>query len=216
MSSIKYLNEVGTQLLWNKVKAKYIAVLKANGVELTYTQDTNGFKVADITIPTATSDLTNDSNFVQDANYTHITVDSALSASSTNPVENQAINTALGNKADLASPALTGTPTAPTAAAGTNNTQIANTAFVTDAITTAIAGVAGVQFLIVQSLPASGAAGTIYLISNGGATGNSYDEYIWVNNSWEKIGTTDVDLSGYVQTSDLVAITSNEIDTICT
>jgi hypothetical protein len=34
------------------------------------------------------------------------------------------------NKAPLVSPALTGTPTAPTAAVGTNNTQIANTAFV--------------------------------------------------------------------------------------
>jgi hypothetical protein len=35
------------------------------------------------------------------------------------------------------SPALTGTPTAPTASAGTNTTQIATTAFVTTAITTA-------------------------------------------------------------------------------
>jgi hypothetical protein len=34
------------------------------------------------------------------------------------------------NKADLNSPALTGTPTAPTAAAGTNTNQIATTAFV--------------------------------------------------------------------------------------
>lgn len=39
-----------------------------------------------------------------------------------------------GNKADLASPALTGTPTAPTATAGTNTTQIATTAFVGNAI----------------------------------------------------------------------------------
>ncbi len=38
-------------------------------------------------------------------------------------------------KAPLASPALTGTPTAPTAAAGTNTTQLANTAFVTGEIT---------------------------------------------------------------------------------
>ncbi len=38
--------------------------------------------------------------------------------------------TALNLKADLASPALTGTPTAPTASSGTNNTQIATTAFV--------------------------------------------------------------------------------------
>lgn len=36
-------------------------------------------------------------------------------------------------KAPLASPALTGTPTAPTAASGTNTTQIATTAFVTAA-----------------------------------------------------------------------------------
>ena len=40
------------------------------------------------------------------------------------------ITTALGTKAPLASPALTGTPTAPTAAAATNSTQIATTAFV--------------------------------------------------------------------------------------
>lgn len=39
-----------------------------------------------------------------------------------------------GNKADLASPAFTGTPTAPTATAGTNTTQIATTAFVKTAI----------------------------------------------------------------------------------
>lgn len=38
------------------------------------------------------------------------------------------------NKADLASPAFTGTPTAPTAAAATNTTQLATTAFVTGAI----------------------------------------------------------------------------------
>jgi len=37
---------------------------------------------------------------------------------------------ALAGKAPLASPALTGTPTAPTAAVGTNTTQIATTAFV--------------------------------------------------------------------------------------
>jgi hypothetical protein len=39
------------------------------------------------------------------------------------------IATAVATKADLASPALTGTPTAPTASAGTSTTQIATTAF---------------------------------------------------------------------------------------
>lgn len=44
------------------------------------------------------------------------------------------INNALALKAPLASPALTGTPTAPTAAQTVNNTQIATTAFVKAAI----------------------------------------------------------------------------------
>ena len=41
-----------------------------------------------------------------------------------------AIASAVSSKADLNSPALTGTPTAPTASAGTNTTQVATTAFV--------------------------------------------------------------------------------------
>ncbi len=41
-----------------------------------------------------------------------------------------AVASAISSKADLNSPALTGTPTAPTASAGTNTTQIATTAFV--------------------------------------------------------------------------------------
>ena len=41
-----------------------------------------------------------------------------------------AIASAVSSKADLNSPALTGTPTTPTASAGTNTTQVATTAFV--------------------------------------------------------------------------------------
>lgn len=44
----------------------------------------------------------------------------------------------LDDKAPLASPALTGKPTAPTAAKGTNDTQIANTAFVAQAVATLV------------------------------------------------------------------------------
>lgn len=45
-------------------------------------------------------------------------------------------------KADLASPTFTGTPKAPTAAAGTNTTQIATTAFVQSAVAAASTGAA--------------------------------------------------------------------------
>lgn len=49
----------------------------------------------------------------------------------------------LNTKAALASPALTGTPTAPTAGRGTNNAQVATTAFVTQAIAALINGSPG-------------------------------------------------------------------------
>ena len=45
------------------------------------------------------------------------------------------ISTAIASKADLSSPALVGVPTAPTATAGNNTTQVATTAFVTTAVT---------------------------------------------------------------------------------
>ncbi|AXX89350.1 hypothetical protein CKA55_07545 [Arcobacter suis] len=52
------------------------------------------------------------------------------------------VQTQLNAKAALASPALTGTPTAPTATVGTNNTQIATTAFVLANITNTVVGTA--------------------------------------------------------------------------
>lgn len=52
-------------------------------------------------------------------------------------VELTAVASAISSKADTASPTFSGSPLAPTASAGTNTTQIATTAFVTTAITTA-------------------------------------------------------------------------------
>jgi len=50
---------------------------------------------------------------------------------------------ALDLKAPLASPALTGTPTAPTATAGTSTTQVATTAFVSTAVSNIVDGAPG-------------------------------------------------------------------------
>lgn len=49
------------------------------------------------------------------------------------------IATAIATKADLASPSLTGSPTAPTQSSGDSSTKLATTAFVAAAITTGIA-----------------------------------------------------------------------------
>jgi hypothetical protein len=52
-----------------------------------------------------------------------------------------AIASAVASKADISSPALLGTPTAPTASSGTNTTQLATTSFVTTALTAALTAV---------------------------------------------------------------------------
>ena len=85
---------------------------------------------------------------------------------------------------------------------------------VDDAIQDALADITGIDFQVVQELPATGQKGVIYLLANSGTTPNVYDEYIWVNNAFEKIGTTAVDLSGYVQAVEMHALTNSEIDTI--
>ena len=54
----------------------------------------------------------------------------------------QASDISAVNGALLASPAFTGTPTGPTATAGTSNTQFATTAFVQNAVSSVVAGVA--------------------------------------------------------------------------
>lgn len=65
----------------------------------------------------------------------------------------------------------------------------------------------GFTATIVNSLPATGEVGVMYLKLNTSASveGNVYDEYIWVNNKFEKIGSTEttVDLSGYVTQTEM-------------
>lgn len=103
----------------------------------------------------------------------------------------------------------------------TNNNQLTNGAGyqtasdVNTAIATAVAGITSFEYEVVQSLPVEGEAGVIYLVAHSHGTGDSYDEYIWVSNAFEKIGNTDIDLSGYVLSTDLVAITDTEINQIC-
>lgn len=104
----------------------------------------------------------------------------------------------------------------------TNNNQLTNGAGyqtsseVNSAITSAISGVTQFDYQIVESLPATGVKGTIYLISNNGTGTNIYDEYIWITDKFEKFGTAEIDLSEYVKYSSLEEITNAEIDAIFT
>ena len=177
-------------------------------------------KIVNLTIPTKLTDLTNDGNFVTDANYVH--TDNNFTTTLKNKLNGIATGAEVNVQSDWS---VTSTSSdayiknKPTKVSDfTNDSGFQNATQVQDAINAALADITGIEFQIVQTLPATGEKGVIYLVPNSGSAGNSYDEYIWITNgstsSFEKIGTTDVDLSGYVQYTDLVAITNSEIDTI--
>ena len=97
------------------------------------------------------------------------------------------------------------------------NTAITGKGYQTaSAINSAIAGVTQFDLQVVENLPAKGKKGVIYLMAHSHASGDAYDEYVWVESksSFEKIGNTDIDLSAYMKKTDLTAIANSEIDTI--
>ena len=107
----------------------------------------------------------------------------------------------------------------PTKTSGlTNDSNFQTQSQVQALINSSLEGIAGIDFQVVSNLPSSGEKGIIYLISNGGDSPNVYDEYIWVtsgsSSSFEKIGTTAVDLSRYWSKTELVSITNAEIDSV--
>ena len=58
-----------------------------------------------------------------------------------------------------------------------------------------------IKMLIVDTLPTENISeNTIYLVSNNSSnTNNIYTEYVYINSNWEIIGSTDIDLSNYLQ-----------------
>jgi len=44
---------------------------------------------------------------------------------------------------------------------------------------------------------------TIYLVPAGETSGNLYEEYIYVDNAWEKFGAATIDLSNYATKSEI-------------
>jgi len=84
------------------------------------------------------------------------------------------------------------------------------------AINSAVGSITGIEYTVVDALPATGESGVIYLVAHSHGTNDAYDEYIWVSSSstFEKIGNTDVDLSGYVATSDMDEIDATELSTM--
>lgn len=60
-----------------------------------------------------------------------------------------------------------------------------------------IGQISTVSIEVVQTLPANAQTNVIYFVPKTGTTDDVYNEYIYVNDSWELIGNTEVDLTGY-------------------
>lgn len=173
MANKEYLDKAGTTYLAAKTKG-YIdkKVDKVEGKGL------------------STNDYT-DAEKLKLATMQNVVVDSTLSTTSENPVQNKVINAELSKKA--------------------------SEEFVTGAISTAIAGLEKDRFVVVEELPEVGTYGKIYLVPSKNAQDkNIKDEYLWVDQAWELIGSTNMDLSGYLKETDLVPISNEEIDAMWT
>lgn len=228
MATKKYLDDNGLLFFWGKLKSIFLTAVgyDTTNKKLTVTKNgtasdlvtaakivEDGGGITDVSGKADKVSSPTSGNFAGlDANGNLI--DSGKKASDFLSSED------LSSYAPLNSPALTGTPTAPTASSGTNNTQIATTAFVKAAVQEALVG----GFVVVSTLPTASAdtMGKIYLVPNAGSGTNAKDEYVTIRSgsagsytySWELFGTTQIDLTGYVKESDLVAITNAEIETI--
>lgn len=68
---------------------------------------------------------------------------------------------------------------------------------------------------VVDALPTTGEDNVIYLVPSASSkTGNVKDEYMWIESKWERVGSSETDLTGYVKESELVAMTTGEIDAL--
>lgn len=200
-----------------------IEIVQKNGVALPVSN-----KTVNVTVPTAVSELSDASNYARVNDIPTSTSDLTNDGDGTSPFATESYATQHGGKIDTIS--VNGTQqtitnknvdiTVPTKTSDIiNDSDFQDETDVQALIDEAIADITGIEFEVVQSLPQTGQKGTIYLVPNSGSSPSSYDEYIWLEPTggtahFEKIGTTDVDLSGYWAKTELVAITTAQIDTI--
>lgn len=209
----KYLDDTGVALLWAKIK---LAIAAKPDVNTTYTLSQN----------------------VQDGHQFTLTGSDGYSATITIPDD--------GEENTIESISVNGTGVTPSASKNVdisvptdvsdlvNDLNYQTDTQVTTAINNAIASIATIDFVVVasyQDLPVTGVKGTFYLVPHTAQSHDIYDEYIWTvvddtttppTYGYELIGTTSVDLTDYMKISDwnndvyMTAITSTEIDQICT
>ena len=170
-----------------------ISTLRSVFAPLSHTHDDKVDKVTGKGL--STNDYTTDeknklAGIAAGANKT--VVDSALSSSSANPVQNSVINTALGNKVDKVS----GKGLSTNDFTGTYKTALDN---LNTTIATAVGNLEMIE--VVTSLPTSNIKNNkLYLKANSvSGSENKYDIYVRVNNAWEKVDSLDFSISDYIK-----------------
>lgn len=96
--------------------------------------------------------------------------------------------------------------------------DVVSLAQLSQSITDAVGKITSFEYKIVDSLPtvSDGKKGVIYLVAHSGSTSNnSYDEYIFLpaegstEARYEKIGTTDIDLTPYAKKTEIPTAVSD-------
>ena len=125
--------------------------------------------------------------------------DAVLSATSRNPIQNKAVHAALAQKIDKTVSDLENYY---------NTSQVYNKQEVRDLI----GSINTLTIEVVATLPTQDISSTtIYFVGPAAGT-NTYDEYVYVNNTWVKIGDTEVDLSNYVTSAALTTALQSYYD----
>jgi hypothetical protein len=115
--------------------------------------------------------------------------------------------------AHLSGAEFTGDVKFPTPNEDVNDTTGATTEYVQNAITKALSGITKIDIKIVDELPILGVTGTFYFVPNDGTGNNIYNEYLWANDAWELLGTTEIDLTGYAKLTDVETSKKTAVET---
>ena len=71
----------------------------------------------------------------------------------------------------------------------------------------------GVELEVVAVLPIVGESNKIYLVRRE-VSSNIYDQYVWFNNAWVQVGSTEVDLSQYYTKTEVDALLGDKQDAL--
>lgn len=192
----KFLDNNGLLYVWKKLKDTFVKKLELDEVKNSIPKNVSDLQDADsyaksVDIPTKVASLSDATDYAKKAEIPH-------SVSELDGIDAYAKVTAIPKKVAELEDAM----------------DFVKKAELTEEVKSLIGNTKALEFSVVEELPSNGEKSTIYLVSNSKAENDAYDEYIFVNGKFEKIGTTSVDLSDYVKMSDITSITNEEIDTL--